>query len=344
MEQTPIDVTCLVEPAPRPALRVLLATTWDTACGVAEHAFYLKHAVEAADPKIEMVPVPGALDPDRVDHTRGGTWDLLHLNYHAALHSRWTADRILDARSSGVYKGVITTYHDSGVPNSQQCLDVVRASNAAVLHEPFNEFGENPDVYYWRMGVPEWYGHEAPLPYTMNPRTRPFLGTVGFPFPWKCYDELCRVTSKVGWGLWIIAPGATDDQVQRWVRLSPFVHVTREFTDRQVVISSLNACDATAFTYVCHNTGQSGAILQGIAAKRPVIALETCRQFRALLDDDLGSCAIHWCQTFEHVAETLRWLPLTRLDSAIVQLAHQDRWSEVGKRYASLYRRVAARP
>lgn len=339
MEQTPIDLSSLTEPTPRPSLRVLLATTWDVPCGISEHAFYLKQAVEAADPKIEVVPVPGALDPDRVDHTRGGNWDLLHLNYHAALHSRWTADRILDARSSGVYKGVITTYHDSGVPNSDQCKAVCNASDAAVIHEPFDDLPAEK-TYYWRMGVPAYGGHEG---YTSRfARTRPILGTVGFPFPWKCYDELCRVAESVGWGLSLITPNATMGDVGRWQRINRAVEVYPDFMDRDMVIATLHECDATAFTYVCHNTGQSGAILQGIAAKKPVIALETCRQFRALLDDDLGSCAIHWCQTFEHVAETLRWLPLTRLDSAIVQLAHQDRWSEVGKRYAALYRRLAS--
>lgn len=339
MEQTPIDLSILREPTPLSPLRVLLATTWDASCGIAEHAWYLKEAIEKADPKIEVVPVPGALDPDRVDKIAGAQWDLLHLNYHAALHSRWTADRILDARASGVYKGVITTYHDSGVPNSQQCLDVVRASNAAVLHEPFDDFGENPDVYYWRMGVPEVVGQDRPHPFSGS---RPVLGTVGFNFPWKCYDELARVTETVGWALCVIAPNATPEDEARWRAINPWVEVIAGFLDRTSVVLTLKTCDATAFTYVTHGTGQSGALLQGIAAKKPVFSLSTCRQMRALHADPLGHDTIQWCETFEELADRLRTLPLTRMDAGISALAHQERWSLVGQRYAALFRRICA--
>lgn len=336
MEQTPIDLSVLTVPPPTPPLRVLLATTWGIACGISEHAFYLKQAVEAADPTIEVIPVPGALDPDRVDHTRGGNWDLLHLNYHAALHSRWTPKHILDARASGVYKGVVTTYHDTGVPNSDQCKAVCAVSDAAVVHEPFDDL--EGEIYYWRMGVPEVAGQDRPHPLSGS---RPVLGTVGFNFGWKCYDELARVTEKVGWALCLIAPNATPEDEARWKTINPWVDVISGFLDRESVVLVLKTCDATAFTYVCHNTGQSGAILQGIAAKKPVIALKTCRQFRALYDDPLARHALIWCETFEEVAAHLGNLQLTRLDPMTNQLAHQDRWSEVGKRYAALYRKVA---
>lgn len=340
MEQTPIDLSSLAEPPSRPPLRVLLATTWGIACGISEHAFYLKQAVEAADPTIEVIPVPGALDPDRVDHTRGGNWDVLHLNYHAALHSRWTPKHILDARASGVYKGVITTYHDTGVPNSDQCKAVCAVSDAAVVHEPFDDL--EGEIYYWRMGVPE--SRDA----VGDPHSRqsdyPILGTVGFPFPWKCYDELCRVTAKVGWGLMLLAPSPTLTDITRWYGLNPLVEVETRFQPRDQVLADLRTCDATAFTYVCHNTGQSGAILQGIAAKKPVFALSTCRQFRALYDDRLGNRSICWISTFEELAHQLSdgMLHMGRLDVQTAALAHQDRWSEVGKRYSALYRKVAA--
>lgn len=314
-------------------MKVRLVTTWDTPCGVAEHAYYLKTSIEAADAGIEVTPDTAALDPNQLT----GDFDLLHLNYHGALHSRWLPKHIKSLQARRV--PVITTFHDTGVPNSDLCKVICAASTAAVVHEPFDDL--EGEVYYWRMGVPEVVGQDHPHPFSGS---RPVLGTVGFNFGWKCYDELCRVTERVGWGMCIISPNATEADEARWKAINPWVDVVPGFVSREAVVLTLKTCDATAFTYVCHNTGQSGAILQGIAAKKPVFALETCRQFRALLDDDLGSCAIHWCQTFEHVAETLRWLPLTRLDSAIVQLAHQDRWSEVGKRYASLYRRVAARP
>lgn len=339
MEHTRIDTDALRDPARRP-LRVCLATPWDTACGIAEHSRMLKAAIEMADPLIEVLPLPAAVDPKSED--RGG-WDVLHLNYQAALHSRWTPEAIRNAREPiGGLRGprpVVVTYHDTGVPNSDQCKGVIAAADAAVVHEPFDDLPAEK-TYYWRMGVP---AARLPWQFDGRDRVRPILGTVGFPFSWKCYDELARVTGEIGWGLMILAPGATEADVWRWHALNPHTLVETQFLTQGEVQSRLAGCDATAFTYVCHNTGQSGAILQGIAARKPVIALRTCRQMRALALDALGELAIHWCETFEDVARTLQFLHLSdRPDPATVALAHQERWSLRGEWYAALYRKVVA--
>ncbi len=92
-------------------MNVLLVTTWDTACGIAEHSSMLKEYVERADPEIHLHPMPAALDPHSVDDQPLGYYDLLHLNYHAALHSRWTPKAVATARN--VYKKVVITYHDT---------------------------------------------------------------------------------------------------------------------------------------------------------------------------------------------------------------------------------------
>ena len=103
-------------------INVLLVTTWKTSCGIAEHSALLREAVEAADPDIRMHPWE-SLDPASLLYAKPRPFDpvncpILHLNYQAALHSRWTPAKIDFARVQG-FK-ILVTYHDTGVPNSDQ--------------------------------------------------------------------------------------------------------------------------------------------------------------------------------------------------------------------------------
>src|SRR5262249_39567476 len=105
-------------------MKVLLITSWDTPCGIAEHSAMLKEAVAAADPSIEILPAARALDPLGYEINRRQI-DLVHLNYQAGLHSRWTAEIIRHMRQVVPF---VVTYHDTGVPNSEQCKQVIAAA------------------------------------------------------------------------------------------------------------------------------------------------------------------------------------------------------------------------
>ncbi|MDE2106839.1 MAG: hypothetical protein KGL39_57015 [Patescibacteria group bacterium] len=317
-------------------MRVLLATTWNAVCGVSEHSAMLKEAVEAVDPSIEIIPDVQMLDPAAtpVVHQYVQQYDVLHLNYHAALHSRWQPTAIHAARAK---HPVLVTYHDTGVPNSDQCKAVIDAADYAVVHEPFDDLPKEKTEYL-RMGVS---ARTSPLLLTMFHPQQPVLGSIGFPFPWKHYEELARVTAAAGWGLLLLAPNATDEQVTDWYRLNPHIYVLRNFIPRGMAFAYLAGCDATAFTYVCHNTGQAGPPYIGIGARKPVIMLSTCRQFRALYGDPLAREMIRWCETFEDVARQLRTVPIQRVDPGMVALAEQESWAKVGKRYAEIYKMLA---
>lgn len=314
---------------------VLLVTTWGTACGIAEHAAMLTEAIEAQSPYRHAIETN--LHPDAV-LSREDLPPLVVLNYHAGLHSQWVPECIPVLQKRRGSK-VLVIFHDTGVPNSPLCKSLHDVADAFVVHEPADDL---PRAHYVRMGVSA--GHNGKQ-YLELADTRwkafhdqPVLGTVGFPFPWKCYDELAKVTKQVGWALLLIAPNATTEQQVRWHELNPATDVLTAFTPREDVVGLLSWCDATAFTYVCHNTGQSGAILQGIAARKPVIALKTCRQFRALLADPLGLAAIQWEETFEGVAWRLRNMPIQRVDPGIVALAEQESWRGVGRKYIEIYK------
>ena len=313
-------------------MKVRLVTTWQIPCGIAEHSSMLVEAVQAADPTIQHEPITN-LHPSAIlnDPT---PFDLLVLNYQASLHSQWQPDTIRQVRARGV--PVLCIYHDTGVPNSDQCKAIINAADAAVVHEPFDDLPVEK-THYWRMGVPGW---EPPYQYDRSRSSwcgpRPILGTVGFPFPWKNYDKLAEVTAAAGWALLLIAPTATEAQILAWQRLNPSLRVIKEFTPRSSVVSYLAGCDATAFLYTCANTGQSGAVLQGIAARKPVIAFKTCRQFRALYEE--YPVSIRWAGTFDDVALYLKTMPIERVDAWTTYIAERESWTRLGVKYASLYR------
>lgn len=322
-------------------MRVLLVTTWGTACGIAEHSALLKEAVEGADREIEIIPSREALDPAGDWKLGDRPFDIIHLNYQAALHSRWTPRSIEAVRS---HSKVVVTYHDTGVPNSQQCLDILRAADAGVVHEACPDIIGDPElgpkVKYWRQGIP------VPETFPFDHARRlyphqPVVGSVGFPFPWKNYDLLAEASYAAGWGLVLIAPNATVEQVDRWKELNPWSYIESSFVHRMQVLEILTACDATAFLYANANTGTSAAIRQGIAARKPVLATVSagCRQFRDLDDSDVHQ-AITWLPKLDvdHIVEALSRLHIGRVDSLVVRLAHLDSWERNGQRYAQLYR------
>jgi hypothetical protein len=320
-------------------VKVLLATSWDTPnhCGIEQHSRMLIEAVQRADPTIDVSPSAVALDPvcSRFSLEHGG-FQLVHLNHHAALHSRWTPDAIARVRAMGMK--VLATVHDTGVPNADPCKAIVHACDAAVVHEPFDDLPADT-THYWRMGVPEYDGS----PGLRGPHfeTRPMLGTVGHDLPWKNWHELARITREVGWGLVICTPAITEDRLAELHALTPWL-VVHAGLDQKMVLATLHECDATAALYVCHNTGQSGAVLQCIGAKKPVLAFTTCRQFRALFSDDLARSTIRWCTTYEAVTRSLRCLPIQRFDPGITALAEQESWRHLGQKYVRLYRELVA--
>lgn len=347
-------------------LHVLLVTSWNTPCGIADHAAMLTASVEAADPTIEVQPHSEALDPavllrqlpDLIHlnlHDKP-TALLVHLNHHDGLHSRWTTDYIVEIRRQGI--PVVVTYHDTRA----QLLDCPKlaalgvVASAVVVHEPVEGLrGEG--VHYWRQGVPaaarrpaqytatngewidgcgqHWLSQYAP--FKAFPQ-QPVLGTVGFNFPWKNYDRLAQLTGEEGWALVLLSNNATAEDEARWRSFNPSILVVREFLTQPEVVNYLAGCDATAFMYECANTGTSGAIRQGIAARKPVIALETCRQFRDLFADEFGSRAIDWVLDWGEARTALRCTHGGHVCTSMHALAEQDSWVKLGAKYATLYR------
>lgn len=317
-------------------MNTVIVSTWQTSCGIAQHTGMLMDAVIATGfrgPQDGYSVSPELLDPHANVHM--AVPDVLHLNYHMALHSRWTPEEIRQWRKNGVQ--VLVTLHDSGLPNSDQAKAICAAADYFVVHEPYDDLPAHGE--YLRMGVPLYDGGESFRPQCWY--QRPLLGTIGHDFGWKNWDELARRTAAVGWGMRICTPDITEAHATQLYALNPWLDICLGFWQVDA-LRVLHDCDATAFVNVCHNTGQSAAILQGIGARKPVLALQDCRQYRALFLDRLGRDTIRWVQDFDALECQLKKLPIQRVDPGIVALAEQESWEKVGKRYAEIYRKLVA--
>lgn len=331
-------------------MRVLLATSTNAGCGIAEHSRMLIESCrgEGLVRKVDFHYTEEALDPEWAFATlnaRPGHYQVLHLNHHDGLHSRWTPKHVADIeRMLGI--PVVVTYHDTREDhNNQKLLELATVASAIVVHEPTADL-IGTKIHYWRQGVPAaaqepavyWDGVRQPYPWKKFPQ-QPVLGTVGHDFPWKNYDRIAEITRAAGWAFLLCCPSLEAAREDRVRELNPSTLIARGLPTDQVV-NALAGCDATAFLYTCANTGTSGAIRLGIAARKPVIALEGCRQFRDLYQDHLGANALAWIERVEDLQWELQDLPPRRIDPLIHALAEQESWEQLGRKYVALYQEV----
>lgn len=310
-------------------MSIALVTTWGTSCGIASHSAMLVEALAQVDPTLG-IQIVANLHPSAI-LDQPTVPDITILNYHAALHSQWTVASINAVRARG--GRVLTIFHDSGVPNSEQCKSICRASDYFILHEPYDDLPAHGE--YLRQGVPALTDTTL---FSPSPN-RPMLGTGGHDFPWKCWTEMAVAAKNAGWGLTICTPALTEERRVELRAANPWLVVHQDLS-RSRLLSALHACDATAWTNVCHNTGQSAAILQGIGARKPVLAFSTCRQYRSLLST-FEADGIYWVDSFEALTERLPYLILGRFDPRIVAFAEHDSWLKVGQRYAEILKGLA---
>ncbi len=110
----------------------------------------------------------------------------------------------------------------------------------------------------------------------------------------------------------------------------------------------LSSAEATAFLYTCHNAGTSGAIRQGLAAGRPLLAMSGCRQFRDL-ETLLFDTGITWVSfDVKEIAAVLigghpagiHLGPSPR----IVRTASVLSWAYAAQSHLEVYRRVLETP
>lgn len=316
-------------------IRVLAVSSWGTPCGIANHTDQIREALpETIDMEIDQ----RALDP-QVCLTDGRTLpDVVWLNHHDGLHSQWSAEHVRALRSSGV--PVVVTYHDTlrSIADTPKLQMFLREADQVIVHEQVLGLTteEEGKLTVMRQGIPPPAG-KYELPY---PHVRPYLGTAGFDFPWKNYTRLAELTAEIGWGFVLHSNNLSDARVAELSAINPHHEIHVGFSSTSQIISILAGCTATAWMYECANTGTSGAIRLGIAARKPVYALQTCRQFGDLLAADPDtSCGRHfnWVSGWGQLRNLLiRSWPVD-LDPAMVYVATRDSIEKVAARYAEIF-------
>lgn len=314
-------------------MNALLMTPWQTRCGISAYGEFLVEAVHAADPTIQIRPVPEPTPEDLA-------WaDLLVFNHSQGTGAGLQPQLVLSLAHQQRIPIVIIqhdTFETFAIMQERGFPDFTFA-DALIVHEEVEGLSGCPNVYTWRQGVP------APAPadpqYVFEGDEIPrVLGSAGFPFPWKNYDLLAEATGRAGWRLLLCAAGATAEQIAGWSAKNPRLHVETDYLPTARIVSLLSGCDATAFLYGTSGSGTSGAVRLGIAARKPLFITAT-RQFRDLADipgpqvipGTVGGL-VHALQTLEPCLE----------DPAVARLAEIDAWARIGEEHASLYTTLLA--
>lgn len=302
-------------------MNVLLVTSDRPHCGIHEYGEMLQDAMWAQHPPVSYITAgPNAsLAVDFIRSWGAPTIHVVHVNHHQAVHASWTPEHIYTIQAREI--PVVVTHHDTF-----ETLDILRerrysmfagVADHVVIHEPVEGLMGYNNVTYLRQPV---LPPTQPIP--AAPRT---VGSIGFDFPWKGFDRLRRVAALNGWETRII--GGTD-----WI-------------PRFLALEGLTGCDATAFLHQTGNSGTSGAIRLGIAARRPVIA-SPCRQFRDLLEDAEAKSSILWVNSDAELAAVLASLEEPAVHAVwadrVRALAERDSWRAGALRYLQVY--MAVRP
>lgn len=336
-------------------LHVLAVTSWGGACGIANFAQMLQEAIKSLGVKI--FPSAPALDPAMLDPVLRALRDarafpeLIWLNYHAGLHSRWTPEQVILLKEAAPQLPIVVTYHDTydgtSSPNSENARQLAQIVDRFIVHEPVSDI---PEARLIRQGIPKpqepFHFHSGAYP------GQPMLGTAGFDFPWKNFTRLAELTAEIGWGFALAANNLTIERRREIQAINPQTLFAqdvwstggyRDFFSTRFLVSFLAGCHATAWMYECHNTGTSGAIRLGIAAMRPLYALRSCRQFRDLVEIDAlkGNWVDTWADLRTYL--TVGQIASGAVNQSSVALYATDSWDQQAKKYRQVFQEALAR-
>lgn len=279
-------------------MKIALISNWDIQCGNAEYARDLRKELEK---EFTVVSMPGNMNIVKSELPQDA--EVVIVNLHESRvninveHVRWM---------QSIGKKVVIILQNS--VEQMSASDLLTEADAVVAHERVRFM--NGDVYFQYIphGIVEVPDLPAPYPSF-------WIGTAGFPFPWKRYDVVAEAAKKFGVRGRMIAP--RSDQMETDVfmngiagHIHPLQDIHRGWLPSEQVIRMLAECTANIFWFEsqapCDTLGQSGSVRMGIAAKRPMI-ISRHRKFRTLLEyADEFYIADREEQVYEYLEEIFR--------------------------------------
>jgi len=308
-------------------MKIHLVTSPRERCGIREYGKFLMPSL-AGDPEVQITEFP---NPE-ANELGTPEADIIHLNHHAALHASWTMERVKAYQKLG-YKVCVTqhdTFEDFGVMLERGFTDF-READGLVVHEEVtglvgsSTYPNGTNIHCIPQGV-------LPAMDTGAAVAKKTLGTVGFDFPWKNYNMVARVTKEAGWVLLLIAPEMTQERVEEIKTINPESIVITSWVSAEDAVVLLAGCTATGFLYSTGNSGTSGAIRLGIAARRPMVAFQS-RQNRDLMSND----AIRWVSSEKEAVEQLGFWQGYGPCYSMEVLAEEQSWTNAGKQYKQVW-------
>lgn len=182
---------------------------------------------------------------------------------------------------------VVIILHNSwsGAELGPENLDILACADVVVAHEPMKFKPEPKRFCYIKHGLTTVEN----LPEVQCES----VGTAGFPFQWKRTDLVACVAKELGIKCRIAAPRHDSEPTDPYVsgiagHLGPLGDIRREWMPKENVIRLLASCTMNIFWYESRNQmdelGQSGSVLMGVAAGRPMI-ISRHRKFRVLIEE-----------------------------------------------------------
>jgi glycosyltransferase involved in cell wall biosynthesis len=247
---------------------VWLLTNLHEKCGVAEYG---------RDLRDELAKYYRLVVDDSLEKV-----DLVLVNWHNA---RLTVEpqHVRNWQRKGAKVVIILHNSFSGIRIGSADKDILATADAVVAHEPMVFDVAPKRFFYIKHGLPV---------VELYKKCEDMIGTAGFPFPWKRMELVADVAKRLGVKCLIIAPKheETDtemlDQIEKY--MAPWVTIIREWLPKEKVVQLLSRCKLNIFWFqeksLADQLGQSGSVLMGVAAGRPMI-LSNYRKFRVLLTE-----------------------------------------------------------
>lgn len=251
--------------------RVWVYSNEKQACGIAEYGRDLQQVLSSSyQTGLGMQPM--------------GHWDVTIVNWHNAV-TDVAPKTIRDWQGSG--SKVIVMLHNSweGIHLGSPETDLLAQADCIVAHEPMS-FTPSPKKFrYIKQGLTSIDG----LPDVVDDS----IGTAGFPFAWKRFDLVACVARELGVRCRMIAPrhdSQNTDQLMHGIagHLGHLADIRRNWMAKEDVVRELAQCTLNIFWYesddVREQLGQSGSVLMGVSAGRPMI-ISQHRKMRVLLSE-----------------------------------------------------------
>lgn len=250
-------------------MRVLLATSWNDKCGIAEYARNLTTSAKKADSSIDFV----ILDPSKFRHMQMAATDcqIIHLNCEMGLFRQFPWQDLRWAKARG--KKVLMTMHNTHYGNNRNAY--TRECHAVVAHERTRD-----GFWFIPMGVPDYVPPDGLV-------IKNQVGSFGFPFGKKGFVAAASIAYQLGLGFHAMMARSRHVDVD-WAMgeirgVHPLATFDTEWLPESVIIDTLARNLVNVYPYITNDNAISAAVRLAIAARRPLVVTRD-HQFNDLFE------------------------------------------------------------